>query len=146
MEVEKMTRQFTIKETKKEIKDYLLNYCDEIDVIVLYNEMLQDYNDFDSMVYSNDELDELLNGYTPDEIVRMIFYGDYNYSDNYVYFNGYGNLETFNCVTFRDYPNGGYKWNDSSPLDLNDLINYIIESKQTWDYTVNQIDTDEINF
>lgn len=28
------------------------------------------------------------------EAVRAVFYGDYNYNDDYVMFDGYGNLET----------------------------------------------------
>ena len=30
------------------------------------------------------------------EVARAICYGDYNYTDDYVRFNGYGNLESFN--------------------------------------------------
>ena len=32
----------------------------------------------------------------PMEAVRSSYYGDYNYCDDYVRFNGYGNLESFN--------------------------------------------------
>lgn len=54
----------------------------------------------DNMIYINDE--EFFNTYfegKPMEVARATFYGDYNFSHDYVIFNGYGNLETFNTMT-----------------------------------------------
>lgn len=50
-----------------------------------------DYLDYQE----NDE--EFFNTYfynKPDEAVRATYYGDYNYMDDYVRFNAYGNLES----------------------------------------------------
>ena len=80
----------------EEIKNYLLNHVDEIgDIIIEINSIdgSLDYLEY----YENDE--EFFNTYfynNPTEAVRSAYYGDYNYCDNYVRFNGYGNLESFN--------------------------------------------------
>ena len=80
----------------EEIKNYLLNHVDEIgDIIIEINSIdgSLDYLEY----YENDE--EFFNTYfynNPTEAVRSSYYGDYNYCDNYVRLNGYGNLESFN--------------------------------------------------
>ena len=80
----------------EEIKNYLLNHVDEIgDIITEINSI---DNSLDFLEYwDNDE--EFFNTFfynNPTEAVRSAYYGDYNYCDNYVRFNGYGNLESFN--------------------------------------------------
>ena len=45
---------------------------------------------------------EMAFGTNVDAVARAIFYGDYNYSHNWVRFNGYGNLETFNWFEVKD--------------------------------------------
>ena len=50
------------------------------------------------MEYWNND-DDFFNTFfynNPTEAVRSAYYGDYNYCDVYVRFNGYGNLESFN--------------------------------------------------
>ena len=80
----------------EEIKNDLLNHVDEIgDIIIEINSIdgSLDYLEY----YENDE--EFFNTYfynNPTEAVRSAYYGDYNYCDKYVRFNGYGNLESFN--------------------------------------------------
>ena len=76
------------------IKNYLLVHDDElvevVQVINCYNSSL-DFLDY----WDNDE--EFFNTFffnNPMELARAIYYGDYNYCDEYVKFNGYGNLET----------------------------------------------------
>ena len=49
----------------------------------------------DSIYYDMDLFDEFMDGYTPSEIARMIFFdGDFNPNDEYFHFNAYGNLES----------------------------------------------------
>ena len=80
----------------EEIKNYLLNHVDEIGDIII------EINSIDSSLeylqyYENDE--EFFNTFfynNPTEAVRSAYYGDYNYCDDYVRFNGYGNLVSFN--------------------------------------------------
>ena len=40
-------------------------------------------------------------GTHPMEIVRMTYYGDYKYTDQYVRFNGYGNLESLDNFEYE---------------------------------------------
>ena len=78
----------------EEIKNYLLNHVDEIgDIIIEINSIdgSLDYLEY----YENDE--EFFNTYfynNPTEAVRSAYYGDYNYCDNWVKFDGYGNLKS----------------------------------------------------
>ena len=78
-----------------EIKGLLLNDFNTLEEVVRelnsWNACL-DYLD----VYENDE--EFFNIFfegKPAELARAIYYGDFNYNDNYIKFNGYGNLETY---------------------------------------------------
>ena len=80
----------------EDIKGYLLNHVDEIGNIV--SEINSIDNSLEYLEYfDNDE--EFFNTYfynNPMEAVRASYYGDYNYCDDYVKFNGYGNLESAN--------------------------------------------------
>jgi hypothetical protein len=81
----------------------IINDMDDNDLIQLNNEYSQDIGDSDSEIWGNDE--DFLSAFfanNPDALARAIFYGDYNYSHNYVRFNGYGNLETFNWFETKD--------------------------------------------
>ena len=80
----------------EEIKNYLLNHVDEIGDIIIEINSIDSSLDF-LEYFDNDE--EFFNTFfynNPTEAVRSAYYGDYNYCDNYVRFNGYGNLESFN--------------------------------------------------
>ena len=65
-------------------------------------QLLQHMHAYDGFVeeftyYDMDLFDELLDGFTPSEIARMIYFdGDFNPNDEYFHFNGYGNLESAN--------------------------------------------------
>ena len=85
-----------------EIKGLLLNDLDTLKDVVRelnnWNACL-DYLD----VYSNDE--EFFNIFfegRPAELARAIYYGDFNYNDNYIKFNGYGNLKTFSEYDYEE--------------------------------------------
>ena len=83
----------------EEIKDYLLHHVNEIDNM---RSMISEINSINGSLeyleyWDNDE--EFFNTYfynNPTEAVRASYYGDYNYCDDYVRFNGYGNLESAN--------------------------------------------------
>ena len=76
------------------IKNYLLNHIDEIGGII------SDINSIDGSLdyleyYENNE--EFFNTFfynNPMEAVRSEYYGDYNYCDKYVKFDGYENLKS----------------------------------------------------
>ena len=66
--------------------------------------------------YCNDEefFDTYFNN-NPMEAVRSSFYGNYKFMDKYVYFNGYGNLESFNYISEIISEDG-----------IKDIINYLL--------------------
>ena len=77
------------------VKEYLLAHDD--DELVEVVQAINSFNgELDFLQYwDNDE--EFFNTFfynDPMELARAIYYGDYNYSHDYVRFNGYGNLET----------------------------------------------------
>jgi hypothetical protein len=92
------------QERMKEIlKDYLQGLSDD-NKISIHNETMQEINYYDDEIHYND--DDFFNTYfenKPLEAVRSAKYGDYNYVDEYVRFNGYGNLESFNTYNLDDY-------------------------------------------
>ena len=85
-----------------EIKGLLLNDLDPLKEAVRelnsWNACL-DYLD----VYNNDDefFDMFFEG-NPMEVARAIYYGDYNYNDEYIKFNGYGNLESFSEYDYKE--------------------------------------------
>ena len=85
-----------------EIKGLLLNDLSTLKEVVrelnAWNACL-DYLE----VYENDE--EFFNMFFEGkamEVARAIYYGDYNYNDEYVKFNGYGNLKTFSEYDYEE--------------------------------------------
>ena len=69
------------------------------------------------IVYNNDEdgLAELCNGMSVDEILRASSYGEYSYTEPYVFINSHGNLETSDeiCCNWKTIAewliDGGYE-------------------------------------
>lgn len=79
-----------------EIKEYLLNNME------LVKELVQELNgwngclDFLDYMENDEDFFETYYSNRPMEAVRACCYGDYNYMDDYVHINVYGNLETCN--------------------------------------------------
>ena len=104
----------------KDIKNYLLNHVNEIGEIV--SEINSIDNSLEYLEYwDNDE--EFFNTFfynNPMEAVRASYYGDYNYCDDYVRFNGYGNLESFN----------DYKLEKEYKYYIDEIVKSLIEHYQ----------------
>ena len=115
-------------EIKEAMKNYFENNEDEFIEVI---EDLDSYNGYlgDDRYYNMDELDELLYGLTPSEVLARTFYGgdddtkdrngnrgEFNPNRAYFYYNGYGNL----CST-------DYKDNYNYYLDDN-FIDEVIEN------------------
>ena len=84
------------------------------ELVEIHNKYCDAYNDMDNVIYEND--DYFLETYfmeRPAELARSIQYGDYRYSDDYVQFDGYGNLDSFN------YTDGH--------VFLSDIANYVAD-------------------
>ena len=103
-----------------EIKNYLLNHVDEIgDIIIEINSIdgSLDYLEY----YENDE--EFFNTFfynNPMEAVRSSYYGNYNYCDNWVKFDGYGNLKSVD----------DYGLEKEYKFYINEITNSLIEHYQ----------------
>ena len=79
---------------KEKIREYLLNneetLLDVVSELNSWNGCLENL-DF----WENDE--EFFNTFfnNPMEAIRATYYGNYNYNDEYVKFNGYGNIDSY---------------------------------------------------
>lgn len=90
--------------TKQEVIN-IINSMNDAELITLNNEYCIEIGDADSEVWTNDE--EFLSTFFSnnlDGLARAIHYGEYNYREDYVMFNGYGNLETFDYFGVYDLP------------------------------------------
>lgn len=59
--------------------------------------MLSDFNEWllnNHYDYIYDDLEEMLEGFNTMDIVCATYFGNFNYSDNYYRFNGYGNVDS----------------------------------------------------
>ena len=77
----------------------LINAMDNYDLVILNNEYCQAANYHDSEIFENDE--DFFQVFFDNDTLRAIQatqFGDYRYHDNWVTFNGYGNLDSFNNV------------------------------------------------
>lgn len=73
---------------------------------------------FDWLDYQDNDEDFFENYFrTKDEVARAICYGDYNYTDEYVRINAYGNLESANQ----------YKVEEELEEEKKEIINHYLE-------------------
>jgi hypothetical protein len=93
-----MNREKFIKAIIEEI-----NCFDNDQMVQLNNEYCDQQNSPDDQIYSNDA-NFFADVYGGDvmEAVRAVSYGDYNYTHDWVKFNGYGNLESMNVIDEDD--------------------------------------------
>ena len=72
----------------------VLNNLNETTKLQIINE--HRYYQSKTQIYLNeeDEIENMLDGYSHLEVIRMIHYGSYNFTDAYVYINAYGNLSS----------------------------------------------------
>ena len=105
-------------------------------------ELLQYINSYDgsfeeSTYYDMDSFDEFMSNYTPSEIARMMWFGEFNPNEEYFRFNGYGNLESLDWQEISDEA-------ESLESDIIDhLVNYY-DGDTPWadlDYIVDSDDT-----
>lgn len=67
----------------------------EVDKVCAHNEYCDNNNDPDNHIYFMEEFEEILANVEKMELLRMVFYGNFNPNDDYFAFNGYGNLISF---------------------------------------------------
>lgn len=81
------------------IKDAILNMTSN-ELVGLNNRYCQEFGYSDDEIFSNDEeFFEMFFEGKPMDAVRASFYGDYRYADDFVKFDGYYNLYSFNSMT-----------------------------------------------
>ena len=123
-----------IMEKYTNIKNYLLNHIDEIGELVTEINCLDGSLEFLEYWENNEEFFNTYFYNNPMEAVRASFYGDYNYCDKYVKFNGYENLTSANEheieEEYKDYIDDivnslleHYDKININDKELNDLIN-----------------------
>ena len=90
---------YTIKRNYDAIIEALKNEIDESDLLNIHNIYVEEQNYMDDFIYGNDEdFFEMCFENKVIEAVRAATYGDYDYSHEFVNFNGMGNLQSFNYV------------------------------------------------
>jgi hypothetical protein len=106
-----------VKKTTEAVADYLNNLSSD-ELVNIHNQICQNCNYPDDEIFCNDE--EFFKTFftDPNEAVRASFYGDYRYMDQYVKFNGYGNLDSTN------YP--------ESLIDVEAIAENIIEEPENY--------------
>lgn len=88
--------------TKEKILE-CLNEMDAAELIQIHNEYCGAVNACDDYIYSMDDLDELCSGQDAHWIACRAIFGDFNASDDYIKFNGYGNFQTMNDYSVKHY-------------------------------------------
>ena len=94
----------------------LVDYIDSMGVeekIALHNAYCDAAGFEDDRIYSMYELDEILEGRTPTDILSIGFYGDFRPQHDFFWFNGYGDLETADRIA-------------DMPIFAIDIANYIL--------------------
>lgn len=87
--------------TYEMILNYIKNGLLDEELVSLWNE----YCNADDYIFSFDDPEAFFNEEfsSPYEAFRASHFGNVSYSDNYIAYNSYGNLQTFN--SFEDYGN-----------------------------------------
>lgn len=98
------------------------------ELIDLNNTYCQECN-IDGEVWHNDEefFEVFFSETKPLDLLRSAHWGDYNPNDNYVKFNGYGNLESFNYFGVKDLANSSEVIAEhikENPRDYKHLFNF----------------------
>ena len=85
----------------EQAKDILIDCMSDDELITEYNEYCESNSDMDGIIYSMDEFDEVAVSFTPIELVSNAMNGEFDPSDDWFTFDGYGNLQSFsNCDVF----------------------------------------------
>ena len=103
-------------EKRQKIVDYI-NGMETEEKIALHNAYCDAANCMDDCIYAMDELEEVLDCVDKWELVRMIQFGDFDFTKEFWGFNGYGNLVSYNA------------W--ELPVYAEDIADYILSEKDS---------------
>lgn len=118
----------TVINTHEAVVEYLKDLSNS-DLVYAHNQYCENCNDNDDSIYAND--DEFFEVFftKPLEAIRAAFYGDYRYSDDWVMFNGYANLESFN--------------DPSDHVDYDAIADDILENPRDYNIDLEEPEEDE---
>ena len=110
-----------MKTKEEQIKEHLEGLNDG-ELLSIYDDYCEEAGYMDDKVYWNDdELFEVFFSNTIDA-VRAVSFGSYNYTDRFVKFNGYANLDS------SDYLTG--------LIDIDDMVSYIADNIDSFDLDI----------
>ena len=115
---------FNLEKIKEAITE-----LDDGETVALWNDYCEANNYYDDYIEYND-IDELLYGLKPSEVLNRVDKENYNESDRYCSYDGYGELYSF------DYADC-----DDSPFDLDSLAQWIYDNEDACGY----LDEDDIS-
>ena len=101
-------------EKKQKIVD-IINSMGIEEKIALHNTYCDAANCMDDCIYTMDDMEEVLDGVDKWELVRMVQFGDFDCTQDFWSFNGYGNLESYS------------KW--ELPIYAEDIADYILSEE-----------------
>ena len=117
-----------IRNNYESVLEYL-NELSNSELVSIHNKYCQSINDCDNEIHHNeDDFFETFFDGRVIEAVRAISYGDYNYNHNFVMFDGYANLKSFDDPT--------------DEIDLSDIANDILENPENY-YDIELEDEEE---
>ena len=102
-----------MRDMKEEVLEMLRDMNDS-DLVAVHNEYCDKVNYYDDKIYDMYEINDLLYGRSPLEIITDA--RDVDANDSYIRYDGYGNLES------TDYPQD---W-----MDLDEIADYIAENDE----------------
>ena len=83
--------------TKAELRQAIKTIIDDMttdEVVTLHNEWCYATSNYDNVIYNMNEFDEQMIGFTPSEISRKIYYGEFCPNADRFIFDGYANLKS----------------------------------------------------
>jgi len=104
----------------KEMKDAVIKVLEtvrSVKLIEMWNERCENWKYMEDYIDHND-IDELLYGCSPSEVLNRIDTENYNMNDDYVVDTQYG----YRSFDFAD--------DDNSPIELSDLAEYIVMEEE----------------
>lgn len=107
-------------EAYREQIEEILNNMRTPELVSAWNEFCYSSDNYDDVIFDNDEyeLNEQLSGLDAYTVLCRAHYGDYDLSDNYANWDGYGNLNSFN-----------YADEEKSPIYITEMVDYIIDNE-----------------
>lgn len=111
-----------MNKARLEILSSIFNNLNNTTKLQIINE--HRYHQSKTQIYLNeeDEIENMLDGYSHLEVMRMVHYGNYNFIDAYVYINPFGNLSS--ASSLEDIVDGA---------DMPEVAKWMIDSSDAYD-------------